>query len=94
MPPGGSDFMPIHERSRATSALGSLVAIALFSQLAALPGPPRTGDSRGGWRTGDGRPAPDTEYRKSTNGFLAWLLVTDDEDWASEWDTDPDHVPT
>jgi hypothetical protein len=65
--------MPIHERSRATSTLRGLIAIALLFQLAALS---------------------DTEYRKSANGFLIWLLVTDDEDWESELDTDPDHVPS
>jgi len=86
--------MPIHERFRAISTLRGMIAIALLFQLAAISDPSKTVDGRGGWRTGDGRHAPDTEYRKSANGFLTWLLVTDDEDWESELDTDPDHVPS
>jgi hypothetical protein len=85
--------MSIHKRSGARSARWTLIAIVLLSQLAAFSNPPRTVDARGGWTTGDGRPAPDTEYRKSANGFLAWLLVTDDESWESEWNTEPDHAP-
>jgi hypothetical protein len=39
-----------------------------------------------GWRTSDGRRAPNTESRKSQNGFAAWLIPTSD-DWRKKWET-------
>jgi hypothetical protein len=94
MPSGESIFMPIHEHSRTRSVLLALTAIALLFQPAAFSNPPRTIDPRSGWRAGDGQPAPDTEFRKGAHGFLGWLLVTDDENWESEWNTDHDQVPS
>lgn len=43
------------------------------------------------WRSPGGAPIPDTEARKSLNGFGAWLVVTPDQDWQAKWNT-PAHV--
>jgi hypothetical protein len=45
----------------------------------------------GGWRSPDGTLVPDTEARKSINGFGAWLVVTSDKYWQEKWKTPP-HV--
>src|SRR2546430_4761599 len=37
------------------------------------------------WHSPDGKPIPDTESRKSANGFGAALVVTPDEDWETKW---------
>src|SRR5438046_8061111 len=46
------------------------------------------------WHSRDGKPIPDTESRKSANGFGASLVVTPDEDWETKWNTPPETVPT
>jgi hypothetical protein len=43
-----------------------------------------------GWRDKDGNPAPDSDARKSSNGFAGWLLTTSDPDWEAKWNT-PEH---
>lgn len=43
-----------------------------------------------GWRDKDGKPTPDTESRKSSDGFAGWLLTTSDPDWEAKWNT-PEH---
>jgi len=44
-----------------------------------------------GWRGPDGKGVPDTEFRKSSNGFAGMLLTTSDPDWEAKWNT-PEHV--
>ncbi len=46
------------------------------------------------WHSRDGKPIPDTESRKSADGFGASLVVTPDEDWETKWNTPPETVPT
>lgn len=36
---------------------------------------------------------PDTEFRKTENGFSGMLLVTPDTDWEQKWNTPPDTIP-
>ena len=43
-----------------------------------------------GWRDAEGKLVPDTESRKSSNGFAGWLLTTSDPDWEAKWNT-PEH---
>jgi len=45
------------------------------------------------WRDAKGNPAPDTEFRRSKNGFGGWLLVTPDTDWQKKWETSPEIIP-
>jgi hypothetical protein len=47
----------------------------------------------GVWRSSDGTLVPDTEARKSINGFGAWLVVTSDQDWQAKWNTPPHVIP-
>jgi len=47
----------------------------------------------GGWVTRDGKPAPNSDSIKSINGFGGWLIVTQDNDWESKWNTPPETVP-
>ena len=49
------------------------------------------GASLAQWRTQDGAPLPDTEARRTVDGFGVMLLVTPDEDWQAKWNT-PQHV--
>jgi hypothetical protein len=46
-----------------------------------------------GWKDPQGKVVPDTDDRKSVNGFGAWVLVTADSDWATKWNTPSDVVP-
>lgn len=46
------------------------------------------------WHSHDGKAIPDTESRKSANGFGASLIVTPDENWEAKWNTPPETVPT
>jgi hypothetical protein len=41
----------------------------------------------GAWKDTNGKPAPNTEFRKSVKGFGGWLLVTPDQDWEEKWNT-------
>jgi hypothetical protein len=45
------------------------------------------------WKDETGKPVPETQSRKSTNGFAGWLLVTPDEDWQAKWNTPSNTVP-
>ena len=45
------------------------------------------------WVDRDGNPTPDTEARKSVDGFGGWLLVTPDPDWDEKWRTSPETIP-
>src|SRR6185436_18784114 len=47
-----------------------------------------------GWRDKDGNAAPDTDSRKSSNGFAGWVLTTSDPDWQSKWNTPERETPT
>ncbi|MDM0043289.1 hypothetical protein QTH91_02225 [Variovorax dokdonensis] len=38
------------------------------------------------WKDAQGRPVPDADNRKSSNGFGAWLLFTPDADWKERWE--------
>ncbi len=46
-----------------------------------------------GWLGDDGKQAPNTDNRKSVQGFGGWLIVTRDPDWEKEWNTPSDHEP-
>ncbi len=46
------------------------------------------------WSGADGRPAPDTESRKSLDGFGGWVATTSDADWRAKWETPADGTPT
>ena len=43
-----------------------------------------------GWRDSSGKLTPDTDARKTANGFAGWLLTTSDPDWEAKWNT-PEH---
>ena len=45
------------------------------------------------WKDQSGKSAPETEFRKSKNGFGGWLVVTLDGDWRQKWETSPETVP-
>lgn len=45
------------------------------------------------WKDQDGKPAPNTEFRSSKDGFGGWLVVTPDADWKQKWQTSPETVP-
>jgi len=49
--------------------------------------------SQQGWRDEHGQLAPDTDSRRSVNGFGGSLLVTPDADWQAKWQTPSDTVP-
>jgi hypothetical protein len=57
-------------------------ALAAFSSLGAA--------EDFGWRGPDGKFEPDTEFRKSSQGFGGLLLTTSDPDWEAKWNT-PEH---
>ena len=46
------------------------------------------------WPGADGKPAPDTESRKSLDGFGGWVATTSDADWRAKWETPADGTPT
>lgn len=41
----------------------------------------------------EGRLLPETEARRSRDGFAASLVITPDRDWQAKWDTPPETVP-
>ena len=43
-----------------------------------------------GWRDSDGKPVPDTEFRKTSKDFAGMVLTTSDPDWEAKWNT-PEH---
>lgn len=45
------------------------------------------------WKDALGRPIPETEARRSLNGFAGSLLVTSDADWREKWNTPASTVP-
>lgn len=47
----------------------------------------------GGWVTRDGKTVPNSDARKSINGFGGWLIVTPDSDWEAKWNTPPETIP-
>jgi len=40
-----------------------------------------------GWRSASGGPLPDTQARKSADGFGGWLLVTSGKEWTQQSDS-------
>lgn len=48
----------------------------------------------GAWLGADGQPAPDTDARKSIDGFGGWVATTSDVDWREKWDHPADGTPT
>jgi hypothetical protein len=46
-----------------------------------------------GWRDRHGAVSPNTDSRKSIDGFGGWLVVTPDADWKAKWETSADTVP-
>ena len=49
--------------------------------------------SQQGWKDEHGLLTPDTDFRKSKNGFGGWLLVTSDADWRTKWETPSETIP-
>jgi hypothetical protein len=45
------------------------------------------------WIDRAGNPIPDTESRRSKEGFGAWLLITSDQNWQEKWNTSRDTTP-
>lgn len=45
------------------------------------------------WKNADGSPAPETESRKSKNGFGGMLVITVDEDYQKKWETPAETTP-
>lgn len=45
------------------------------------------------WKDQYGHPAPDTEYRRTINGFGGWLLVTSDANWRKKRATPSQTIP-
>jgi hypothetical protein len=45
------------------------------------------------WRDHRGDPAPDTEARRSKDGFGGWLVVTPDADWRARWERPSGPIP-
>ncbi len=45
------------------------------------------------WTDSEGRLAPDTDARKSVQGFGGWMIVTPDADWKEKWNTAPETIP-
>ena len=54
---------------------------------------PLAATAQDGWRSMDGTPIPESESRKSRNGFSATLIVTPDQDWQEKWNTPPETIP-
>jgi len=52
-----------------------------------------TATAQEGWKDERGRPVPNTDSRKSLNGFGGWLLVTPDADWRAKWETPSTTTP-
>ncbi len=48
----------------------------------------------GVWLGADGAPAPDTDARKSLDGFGGWVATTSDADWRAKWEKPADGTPT
>src|SRR5688572_27644011 len=73
--------MGLHDRFRtnARAAFATTVAICFLIPAAAA--------EEGGWRSASGDPLPDTEARKSADGFGGWLLVTSGKEWTQQRDT-------
>lgn len=46
-----------------------------------------------GWIDSAGKRLPDTDLRKSVDGFAGYLLVTADADWYAKWNTPLETVP-
>ena len=49
--------------------------------------------AQNGWRDMDGAPIPESESRKSRDGFSATVIVTPDQDWQEKWNTPPETIP-
>ncbi len=49
--------------------------------------------AQSGWRTMDGTSIPESESRKSRDGFSATVIVTPDQDWQQKWETPPATIP-
>jgi hypothetical protein len=45
------------------------------------------------WIDRTGKRVPETESRRSKDGFGGWLLVTSDQDWQEKWLTPRDTIP-
>ncbi len=54
----------------------------------------KTFKSAGAWKGTDGKVMPETESRRSLDGFGGWLLVTPDSDWRKEWAKPKSGIPT
>ncbi len=45
------------------------------------------------WKDEQGRLAPDTDARKSVQGFGGWMIATPDTDWKEKWNASPETAP-
>ena len=46
-----------------------------------------------GWHDKDGRAHPDTESRRTVDGFAGMMIITPDADWRKKWDTPTETTP-
>ena len=67
-----------------------IAAVALSSAFAE---PIHSDAKQPSWKDEAGGPSPETEFRKSKDGFGGWLVVTPDNDWKEKWNTSPETVP-
>jgi hypothetical protein len=61
--------------------------------LSLLFGSVSLGSTNWEWKDADGRPAPNTDARKSMDGFGGWLLITSDANWEAIWTVEKPAVP-
>src|SRR5436305_5636830 len=74
------------------SHLGMLLAAAVATLGAPIAADEAHADESV-WRDQQGKPSPESEFRKSKNGFGGLLMVTPDMDWKAKWETSPETVP-
>ncbi|MET0378283.1 MAG: hypothetical protein ABW049_04750 [Spongiibacteraceae bacterium] len=55
---------------------------------------PQSSTNNEAWRDQQGRPAADTDDRKSVDGFGGWVVVTSDANWKEKWETPSDTTPS
>lgn len=80
-------MMQIPSHIRATRARCLLACVSLFL----LCGLAHAADNS--WKDETGKPAPETEFRKTKQDFGGWLVVTPDADWEQKWQTSPTTIP-
>ena len=68
------------------------IVIALFFMLSVLVGSAGAA-KQPGWTDEAGQLLPNTEFRKSIDGFGGWLFITDEAQWRHEWHKQTGEIP-